>query len=75
MGTAAPRSICSHRLAAVEHHLSVEPSPHVPLTALSADSPALQTVDHDGIVDAFEGKGSMIWYWPGGKWISFLGSD
>jgi hypothetical protein len=38
-------------------------------------APALQTVDHDGIADAFEGKGSMIWYWPGGKWISFLGSD
>jgi len=34
-----------------------------------------RVVDHDGIVDAFEGKGSTIWYWSGDKWISALGSD
>ena len=32
-------------------------------------------VDHDGIVDVFEGKGSTIWYWSENKWISALGSD
>ncbi|HET9830609.1 MAG TPA: hypothetical protein VFP91_02820 [Vicinamibacterales bacterium] len=34
-----------------------------------------RVIDHDGIVDAFEGKGSTIWYWSGEKWISSLGSD
>ena len=32
-------------------------------------------VDHDGIVDAFEGKGSTIWYWFEKKWNELAGAD
>lgn len=39
------------------------------------DVPKPRIIDHDGIVDAFEGKGSMIWYWFGEKWILLSGSD
>jgi hypothetical protein len=39
------------------------------------DGPKLRVIDHDGIVDAFEGKGSMIWYWLEGKWVLLPGSD
>ena len=39
------------------------------------DVPKPKTIDHDGIVDAFEGKGSTIWYWFSGTWIPLTGSD
>jgi hypothetical protein len=32
-------------------------------------------LDHVGINDAFVGKGSVIWYWHGGKWMQLSGSD
>jgi hypothetical protein len=34
-----------------------------------------RVIDRDGIVDAFVGKGSMIWYWLDGKWVLLPGSD
>lgn len=39
------------------------------------DGPKPRIIDHDGIVDAFEGKGSMVWYRSGEKWIVLPGSD
>lgn len=41
----------------------------------SGDDPVPQTIDHDGIDDAWVGKGSVIWYWHGGKWIWLVGAD
>jgi len=43
--------------------------------ARAEDVPKPALVDHDGIVDAFEGKGSTVWYWFNGKWIGLSGSD
>jgi hypothetical protein len=34
-----------------------------------------RVIDHDGIDDAFEGKGSTILYWTGKKWIRLQGAD
>ena len=32
-------------------------------------------VDHDGIEDAFVGKGSTLWYWDDGRWRELPGAD
>jgi hypothetical protein len=34
-----------------------------------------RSIDHDGIDDAFEGKGSTIFYWTEGNWIRLQGAD
>lgn len=41
----------------------------------SSEPAPLRIINHDGIDDAFEGKGSTIWYWFEGTWISLQGSD
>jgi hypothetical protein len=38
------------------------------------DAP-LPRLDHDGIDDRFIGKGSVVWYWSGGRWLQLAGSD
>ena len=35
----------------------------------------LPRLDHDGINDAFVGKGSIVLYWFGGKWLELTGMD
>ena len=35
----------------------------------------LPPLDHDGIEDAFDGKGSVIWYWDNGQWLDLPGAD
>jgi hypothetical protein len=35
----------------------------------------LPPLDHDGIDDRFIGKGSIVWYWSGGRWLQLAGSD
>jgi len=35
----------------------------------------LPTLDHDGIEDIFDGKGSGIWYWNNGHWLDLPGAD
>jgi hypothetical protein len=32
-------------------------------------------LDHDGINDIFIGKGSLVRYWDGGRWLELTGSD
>lgn len=32
-------------------------------------------LDHDGINDIFIGKGSLVWYWDGGRWLKLTGAD
>jgi hypothetical protein len=44
------------------HH---DPAIHVPLPVL----------DHDGIDDAFVGKGSRVFYWDARRWLELPGSD
>jgi hypothetical protein len=50
-------------------------TPAVIRRAPVADDPKPRRIDHDGIDDAFEGKGSMIFYWTGEEWIRLQGSD
>jgi hypothetical protein len=50
-------------------------TPNIVRRAPVADGPKPQVIDHDGINDAFEGKGSTILYWIGEKWIRLQGSD
>lgn len=38
------------------------------------DTP-LPPLDHDGIDDRFIGKGSVVWYWTGGRWLQLAGSN
>ena len=35
----------------------------------------LPALSHSGIDDAFVGKGSVVWYWRGGKWLRLTGAD
>ncbi len=35
----------------------------------------LPPVDHDGITDRFIEKGSVIWYWDGGRWLQVQGAE
>ena len=35
----------------------------------------LPPLSHSGINDAFVGKGSVVWYWGGGKWLRLTGAD
>jgi hypothetical protein len=32
-------------------------------------------LDHDGINDIFVGKGSIVWYFFGGRWLQLTGAD
>jgi hypothetical protein len=32
-------------------------------------------LDHDGINDIFVEKGSIVWYWFGGRWLKLTGAD
>jgi hypothetical protein len=32
-------------------------------------------LDHDGINDIIVGKGSLVWYWYGGRWLKLTGAD
>ena len=50
-------------------------TPAVIRRAPEADDPKPRSIDHDGIDDAFEGKGSTIFYWTGGVWIRLQGAD
>ena len=38
-------------------------------------SGVLPPLSHSGINDAFVGKGSVVWYWRGGKWLRLAGAD
>jgi hypothetical protein len=37
--------------------------------------PTPPPIDHQGIDDAFIGKGSETWYFHGGKWLKLTGAD
>ncbi len=37
--------------------------------------PMLPSLDHDGIKDNFIEKGSVVWYWHGGRWLKLAGAD
>ena len=37
--------------------------------------PAPPNTQLDGIEDAFNEKGSLVWYWHDGKWLELTGSD
>ena len=50
-------------------------APNIVRRAAEADGHKQQVIDHDGINDAFEGKGSTILYWIGENWIRLQGSD
>lgn len=39
------------------------------------DGPEPPRLDHDGINDAFVEKGSVVWYWHGGRWLQLTGAD
>jgi hypothetical protein len=32
-------------------------------------------LDHDGIHDIFVEKGSIVWYWHGGRWLQLTGIE
>jgi hypothetical protein len=50
-------------------------TPAVIRRAPEAGDPKPRSIDHDGIDDAFEGKGSTIFYWTEGNWIRLQGAD
>ena len=50
-------------------------TPEAVRRAANNNQPQLRVIDHDGVVDAFEGKGATIWYWSEGKWIQLPGAD
>lgn len=43
--------------------------------AAGHSGPAPPPLDHDGIDDAFAGKGSTVLYFYSGKWLTLVGSD
>jgi hypothetical protein len=32
-------------------------------------------LEHQGINDIFVGKGSVVWYWYGGRWLQLQGAE
>ncbi|MGB7211371.1 MAG: hypothetical protein WBC97_01980 [Gemmatimonadales bacterium] len=43
--------------------------------ATDFDGPTPPRPLHDGIDDAFAGKGSVVLYWHRGVWVKLLGAD
>lgn len=41
----------------------------------SSGGPPLPPLDHDGIEDVFIEKGSVVWYWSQGTWLTLPGAD
>jgi hypothetical protein len=37
--------------------------------------PTPPPLDHDGLDDGFDGKGSVVWYWYGEKWLRLTGAN
>lgn len=43
--------------------------------AVSFGGPLPRMLDHDGVEDAFAGKGSVVSYQEGGRWLALTGAD
>ena len=41
----------------------------------SFDGKAGRLLTHAGVEDMFYGKGSVVWYWHGGKWVVVAGAN
>ena len=37
--------------------------------------PAPPPLDHDGLIDGFAGRSSIVWYWSGGHWLKLRADD
>jgi hypothetical protein len=42
---------------------------------IPGSGPLLPPLDHEGINDIFVGKGSVVRYWSGGRWLQLGGAD
>lgn len=55
--------------------IGIADSGYIRRHAAMYDGPLPPRPWHDGINDAFAGKGSTVWYWAAGRWLRLAGAD
>jgi hypothetical protein len=55
--------------------LAVVDSTYIQKHAERHPGSSLPPLDHEGINDVFLEKGSLVWYWYGGRWLQLPGAD